>query len=342
MAKQEFDKPQKQIPAPPSEGSSTPDEGQSEPRRDKQRSRSLFPIQLIGLVATLAGMVAYVPHFYNASREGNASGVLVASIGILMTTLSAIGFAAAPEFRDLSKQTWQWLRARAKTAIYSAFSGIGVVGAVWVLLERHNIALAGFVVIAAAAVRLVAARSVFRDWKKPLEQLRLHVATEVFFHCFALWGLTAGLLLEVAAVESLDTGPRMTITITLSLALLVAVNKATGRTRKLCTAIDGKISEVIRAVEALRADAASERTNELRREALEGVDTLDRMLRTQLNTGYKLTGTSIIPKSTRDNLIRGVRAFIISDLTTEGDWPRSKFSLQNIQNVCGRWTDTMA
>ncbi|MBL1107410.1 hypothetical protein JK361_22855 [Streptomyces sp. 5-8] len=343
MAEQEVGRRDEQIRSSANEGIAAPGgDGRDEPRKGKPRRRLTLAFQAAGIAAAISGTVTAIPSFYNASREGDAASILASFTAILGVILSTVAAAVAPEFRELSRQTWQWLRARTKTATYSALSGMCVALAVWELLARHSIAAAGLVVMAAAAVRLVAARSMFRYWKKPLEQLRLHVATEVFFHCFALWGLTAGLLLEVAAVKHLDTAPRVTITISLSLALLVAVNKATARTRKLCTAIDGEISEVFRTVEALRVDIASTNAVNLRREALERVDTLDRMLRTRLNTGYKLTGTSLLPTSTRVALVRGLREAIERDIMGEGPWKRSKISLRQIQNACSRWTDTMA
>ncbi|MET8438454.1 hypothetical protein ABZV61_38215 [Streptomyces sp900116325] len=324
---------------PPDMADSAPDKADRKKPHRRRRAGTEFWLQIVGTAIIAVSASGAIRDLYGASREGNASDVLTAYITAFALLLAITALAQGAESKDVVEQTWLWLKARGKTAIYSTVSGIIVVVAVWFLIKRHNVALAGLVVMAAAVVRLVATQSIFRKWEKPVEQLRLHVATEVFFHCFALWGLTAGLLLEVAATKNLETAPRITITATLSLALLVAVNKATARTRKLCTAIDGQISDVLRTVDALRAKRVG--LDELRREAFESVAALDRMLRTHLNTGYKLTGTGLIPRVTREELVRDLRGSI-TDSVNEEAWPQARGSLELIQIACSRWTDAMA
>ncbi|MBL1096894.1 hypothetical protein [Streptomyces coffeae] len=322
------------------------------PERDKQkhkkdparrrRNRLFLLAVLLGIPFAIPILLESTRGFFTASKEGNAVALLIAWIEMFASVISLLVVITLRDVRILYGQIWQWLTSRAKVAVYSTLVGTFVVAAVIVLIASHNMALAGLVIIMASGVRIALGRSLFSYWPEPIAQLRLHVASEVFFHCLALWGLTAGLLMEVAAVKGLETAPRLTLTASLSLAFVVAANKATARTRKLCTALETQISDVIRAFGALHNGAENGNKTELAEKVLERVDGLDRALRTQLNTGYKFAGKTVLPDSTRAQLINRLNDAAQDSSADAHTWVTSRTELLKIQEMCRRWTDVMA
>ncbi|MGW7066302.1 hypothetical protein ACWGII_26195 [Streptomyces sp. NPDC054855] len=115
-------------------------------------------------------------------------------------------------------------------------------------LTSGNLIAAGIGLMTASGVRLASPRST--GWEP--ERLAFHISTEVWFHCIALFSFAAGFnVLALGALKDLQTGQRLTVTLTLALASCVAVNKSTTRTRKLCTEISSQVYSLTQHMAAL-------------------------------------------------------------------------------------------
>ncbi|MBT2452983.1 hypothetical protein J7F03_39350 [Streptomyces sp. ISL-43] len=265
----------------------------------------------------------------------------------LITALAGLSSAVAGIAGGL-KQTeawkglrWLWQRKRLTLRSVIALLGIGV--AIYVAFS--NLLIAGLLITSTEIVRLLNPRGSGQAWKP--KDLNLHIASEVFFHCLALVGVALGLTcMALGAFKELELGPRVTISLTLGITAIVAVNKSTARTRKLCTEISKRTSTVVRSFAELHEvydqDKGDSRLADLRRKCLDDVDGLTRALATRLNTGYRIFGTPILPPSDFRRLIAEARVAAKLGDEAAAPWRTSAPKLQQIRRACGRWTDEMA
>ncbi|MFD3621970.1 hypothetical protein ACFWWT_43740 [Streptomyces sp. NPDC058676] len=236
---------------------------------------------------------------------------------------------------------WIWHRRRLTLRSIIAGSGVGVA----IFVAFSDLLLAGIVLASSEFVRLLNPRGSGQAWT--LKDLNLHIASEAFFHCLALTGVAVGLIgVALGAFPDLETGPQITISLTLGITALVAVNKATARTRKLCTEISKRTSSVIRSFAELHEvydkNKEDEKLADLKRKCLNDVDGLTRALATRLNTGYRIFGTPILPSSTFRRLTWELRIAITLGDSAAKPWRTAAPKLQKIRRACGKWTDEMA
>ncbi|MFF3675864.1 hypothetical protein ACFYYS_18045 [Streptomyces sp. NPDC002120] len=232
----------------------------------------------------------------------------------------------------------EWLTFRSGT------SSILVITAVLFAVEGQFL-FGGVLLFSTAAVRLLSPRVTGTDWD--FDKLHFHVASEVFFHCLAILGAALGLTgVTLGLLPNLQTAPRVTISLTLGLAGLVAVNKSAARTRKLCNEISKRSSAVARSFSHLHAtydvdkDAAG--LDDLKRKCLDDVDALARALDTRLNTGYRTLGTPVLTQSAYLRIVAELRVAARNGDRSNTCWREAGPKVRKIARVCARWTDEMA
>jgi hypothetical protein len=285
-----------------------------------------------------------------------------------ITTLATLGSAVATmvasfKLKEVGNSLlWIWQRKRLTIRSIGALLGVGVA----IYLALSNLLIAGIVLTSTEIVRLLNPRGSGQAWK--LKDLNLHIASEVFFHCLAFVGVAVGLTCVALGVfTDLELGPQVTISLTLGITALVAVNKSTARTRKLCSEISKRTLAVVRSFAELhevydqaarrparhrhpasllhrhrRRTGADRRLADLRRKCLDEVDGLTLALATRINTGYRIFGTPILPSSDFRRLIAELRVAARLGDQKAGPWRAAAPKLQQIRRACGRWTDEMA
>ncbi|TQK44450.1 hypothetical protein FBY35_5954 [Streptomyces sp. SLBN-118] len=242
---------------------------------------------------------------------------------------------------ETAQALWQLSRRQRRLTVRAAFVLLGLCATV--ALIPFSLFGAGVALILTASVRLASPRK--QGWTVP--ELDVHILTEVFFHSTALVGTALGInFIALGHYSDLQNGQRVTITLTLLIGSVVAVNKSTTRTRKLCTEITKGVSGVRRHMESLHSvrelNKNSERLPDKRQECHEKIDDLSRALDTRLNTGYRQLGTRVLPVDTFKTLM--------TDLHTAADeadrenlsWSQASPLLDEIRAACAKHVDEMA
>ncbi|MEV5813456.1 hypothetical protein [Streptomyces mutabilis] len=268
-----------------------------------------------------------------------ASGTVGTVAGLIATLIAARLQAMAKErdpLRNLPRAQHNRLVIRT-TVVTSALA------AAVAFIAIHQMALAGASLILMSIARLASPRK--EGWG--INRLEVHILTETMFHATALVGLTSGLnVLILSLLEDLQTGHRVTITLTLGLATLVAINKSTTRTRKLCTEISKQVSSLVQHIAALQdlheLDKANDKIPDKKRECYEKMHVLEMALDTRLNTGYRYMGTRILPVSAYATLFSTLRAVIANPSKEHAAWEDSKPFLAALRSGCAKHIDVVA
>lgn len=207
----------------------------------------------------------------------------------------------------------------------------------------HHLVRASGALLFMASVRLL---SFWDVWG--ISTLKRHLSAEVFFHSTALLSLAASLDALVVGhfKNDLATAQRITITVTLTLAALVAVNKSSTRSRKLCTTITERASSLLQHLEALEElqslNSTSDRLPNKRRECLDKLDSLDRALSTRLNTGYRRWGTPILSTGVLTQLHEEISDVISNPDRNSDEWTSCMHNLHAIKVACAHQIDVVA
>ncbi|MFJ9011841.1 hypothetical protein [Streptomyces canus] len=239
----------------------------------------------------------------------------------------------------LKKQQKAVVLATFRLAALIVFLGLSI----FFTLTDHLVR-AGVALMLMAGVRLSSPRG--NGWR--IETLKIHLSTEIVFHCTALVSLAAAV--DAMALghfkNDLATGQRITITVTLALAALVAVNKSSTRSRKLCTTITERVSSLSQHIEALGElqgiPSAVDKLPDKRRECHDKLDALDRALSTRLNTGYRRWGTPILPSSAVAQLQKNVSQVISHPDSNSIEWKSCMQNLHAVKVACAHQIDVVA
>lgn len=272
------------------------------------------------------------------------SEVMQLLAGVAAGVLFSIArIATASTVRALIEQ----IRRRPRLTIRAALVMMAI--SLSVVMLFINVFYAGVALICTAAVRLGHPRA--KGWK--VEDLDMHILTEIFFHVTALSGLALGInLMVVGAVSGLQTGHLVTVTLALTLGALAAINKSSSRTRKLCTEITKRASRVSRSIVALHSfqslcekyGTAQESYGTLmdrQHDCHESIDDLARVLDTRFNTGYRQLGSRLLPETKCKELIESLHKAVRDAKPGEGWFEAFRF-LDKIEKACSKHVDEVA
>ncbi|MFI8079576.1 hypothetical protein ACIF6L_02045 [Kitasatospora sp. NPDC086009] len=247
-----------------------------------------------------------------------------------------------------------------KGAVISAWRSPGVWESIhisriiaWILMSVVCVAgiwfgdyIAAFSALATLCIIRTASLWVRRDtWG--FEQMRRHIAGEAIQHSAALLCVSAALTIQgLLQLHSLGDGPRISISVSLLLAGLVAVNKSMTRTRKICTEVSKQASSLLKLFAKLHAahgdDPKATQTESARAECIEGIDTFARALDTRLNTGYRRFGAPFLPAHTYQRVIAELRQCARTADPNTQIWLTTSHKLRLIRQACAPWTDAVA
>lgn len=246
--------------------------------------------------------------------------------------------AAAKSLIDslTGERDWLFFRSAASVALAAATV---------VCVMNGQYLIAGMVITATGVVRLLTPRATRHTWG--WDRLRLHIVSEVFFHCLAILGLAGGIAsLAVGLFPDLENAPRLTISLTLIASGVVAVNKSTARTRRLCSEIVKQSSAVTREFALLHAfheaGVSVPQLADVQAKCQDSIDALNRALDTRLNTGYRLIGTPFLPGTTHMRFIAELRVAARSAAPSAPAWLLAEPKLRRLRRACAQWTDLMA
>ncbi|MGW4866971.1 hypothetical protein [Streptomyces chartreusis] len=255
-------------------------------------------------------------------------------------------FAQAVWASDTRRALTAQIRSRPRLSVRAAFVILAVTACV-ILIAFDKIFFAGMALIFAAAVRLGHPRK--GGWK--VDDLEMHILTEMFFHLTALSGVAVGTnLMVVGAAHNLQTGQLVTISLALSLGALAAINKSSSRTRKLCTEVTKRATRASRNVVALHtfhdlerdsAEGYRKKLLDRQHDCHEAVDDLARALDTRFNTGYRQLGSRLLPETEFQHLVAALHKAVLDPTPTE-EWLKSYRLLAKIEMVCAKHVDEVA
>ncbi|MEU3741642.1 hypothetical protein AB0E78_31850 [Streptomyces sp. NPDC032198] len=224
---------------------------------------------------------------------------------------------------------------------FGLMTGLLVIATCFLL--KGEMLVAGIGLMTSAGVRLASPRKA--GWTP--ERLAFHISSEVLFHCTALLSLAAGLnLVALGALRDLATGQRLTVTLTLTLAALISVNKSTTRTRKLCTEMSRQVSGLVQHISALQELCSlNERNDKIpdkKRECYEKLHNLELALDTRLNTGYRSWGTRVLPVATSAALSAALRGAVAKPDKESSAWEECRSLLSALHSGCSKHIDVVA
>ncbi|WP_151481345.1 hypothetical protein [Streptomyces albicerus] len=265
---------------------------------------------------------------------------------ILLTATGATAITTV--VRTLGSLAWERVRnqlrgvnKRRLLTFRYVLAVVGVSAAVYVAFR--SFLMGGIILVATAGVRLLSPRGNGWGW----DDLDPHIGSETFFHSLALLGVALGMNgVALGTLEKLSDAQKVTISLTLVLGALVAVNKSTARTRKLCTEVIKRTDALSRAFTVLHAvyqvNKIDPRLLELREHCREKADDLCRLLDTRLNTGYRFLGTQILPKAARVTLEDELRTAIEEADEYAPSWHGVREKFEWLEKGCAERIDELA
>ncbi|WP_143196605.1 hypothetical protein [Streptomyces sp. MJM1172] len=221
----------------------------------------------------------------------------------------------------------------------------GLLATSLILFALGHFKEAGNFLLALSVLRLVSLQTYYQYWC--VCDLRQHIRLESVHHSVTLTVFTVGLNVSLLTrLQSLGDAPRVTISLTLTVAALVAFNKSMTRTRKLCTELCQQISSVRHSFAKMYAAIAKGESSPSLKAAqidcIKEIDTLSRLLDTRLNTGYRVIGAQILPSSVSRRLIAALRVSVRGADPSARVWLSSERDLRLIHGACARWMDSVA
>ncbi|GEB58911.1 hypothetical protein [Streptomyces gardneri] len=315
-------------------------------RRLKKILGILFQITVAAICGFGAASLIDLIGNYLPDTPGNLASYIVTplAVGLALGLIAGLAQLVAP------KVTYE-LERRARLSLAVAIF-VGTLAICGLILTGVSRLLVGAILTGVAVFRFWPSR--VTKWSDLRESLRWHILGEVVFHCLALLLLTLGILLMISSAESdkLELAPRITISLSLVLALLVAVNKSFARARKLCTLAVERLSSVIYRMDDLTKRAIdrnslisnnpsmrdSSQAEKLQR-AREAIDSLDIVFQTSLNTGYRKVGAPLMPLAERLDIYETLHLLANDDASNRTDWGDLRRRLEGIRGVCGLWID---
>jgi hypothetical protein len=319
-------------------------------------ARHTFPAIVSVTISTGAAItVAFAGERFSGSQGGwfNLSQSQVYTfIGI---SVSYVILGTLASFAKVPKRIEEWvshiLRKQAAGFIFFLPIAVAVV-ATTAITAVSNRFLAGWILLSFSIFRIFLrfATPAWTSVHSPWDSIQSHVRAEVFFHSAAIFTAALGVSLMISGLER--TGflfaTRISLIATLILAGIIAVNKVTTRSRKVCTAINTGVQSVVRAHEGLSAaikEAANKATiTDKRQNMIESVEDLEMSLSTQVNTGYRALGGAVLPQGERDKLAEQLKSVALDGgNSTDGEeWKELHDKLSAIEDTCKRWTDIAA
>jgi hypothetical protein len=242
---------------------------------------------------------------------------------------------------DSANKAIKWAIGRLRLTLRSFAVLAGLALSIYFLVGDHMVR-AGLSLLIVASVRLVSPRGGGKSWS--FSDLSLHIGSEVAFHVLAIIVTALGLnLITIGHFRDLEIAPRVSITITLAIAALVAANKASARTRRLCTDMVECIDELLELLAALeygwgKNDAAEQfKTG---RDCFLKIQHLERILKTRLNTGYSHLGTPVLPINLHRSFIDELRIAVAR--VADPSWKKAADHLRQLRAACARRVDAVA
>ncbi|MFI1176690.1 hypothetical protein [Streptomyces melanogenes] len=281
----------------------------------KSRDQERFMDSILERIHSFPLFVVLIPALFQAVRELNASGGATKAIG--------------------------WAISRLRLTLRSFAVLAGLVLSISFLVGDHMVR-AGLSLLIVASVRLMSPRGGGKSWS--FSDLSLHIGSEVAFHVLAIVVTALGLnLITIGHFRDLEIAPRVSITITLAIASLVAVNKASARTRRLCTEMVECIDELLDLFAALEygwGKNDAEEQFKAGRGCFLKIEQLERLLKTRLNTGYSHLGTPVLPINLHKSFIDELRTAAAH--IADPSWKKAADHLRQLRVACVRRVDVVA
>ncbi|MFD8226629.1 hypothetical protein ACFV16_20940 [Streptomyces massasporeus] len=319
-------------------------------------ARHAFPATISLAVSTsIAILISFVGERFSGSQGGwftLSEGQTFVFIAISASYLAVFTWASYVKLpKKVEERVSHAFRKQAAGFIFLLPVSIAVAAAT-VITAVSSRFLAGWILVSFSFFRLFLrfATPAWTSVHSPWNSIQSHVRTEVFFHAAAIFTAALGASLMISGLER--TGflfaTRVSLIATLLLAAVIAVNKVTTRSRKVCTAIKSEVQSVVRAQAGLSAairDSSNQATiADKRQNMIESIEALETALSTQVNTGYRSLGGAVLPQGERDQLTKELQSVAMDSngKPKDVDWKELRDKLNTIENTCKRWTDIAA